>query len=136
VQRALTGGADGGLLVLQPSPEQEAALARLETALALVEGWVDELANAAAVEHLPKAAALREAVRRRRAVGGPAEQTFATLVGLELRPRRLREAAALWAKLQDVRGVDGRDALWGHPDLLPSAADLDDPDAFVKRLDG
>ena len=45
---------------------------------------------------LPAAGALRETVRRRRASGGPAEQTFATLVGLELRPRRLREAAALW----------------------------------------
>ena len=31
---------------------------------------------------------------------GPAEQTFATLVGLELRPRRLREAAALWQALE------------------------------------
>ena len=29
---------------------------------------------------------LRETVRRRRAIGGPAEKTFATLVGLEMRP--------------------------------------------------
>ena len=41
--------------------------------------------------------ALGEAFRRRRAAGGPAEQTFAALVGLELRPRRLREAGVLWA---------------------------------------
>jgi len=27
--------------------------------------------------------------------------------------------------------VDGRDALWSHPDLLPAADDLEDPDAFV-----
>jgi uncharacterized protein (DUF2342 family) len=74
---------------------------------------------------------LREAVRRRRATGGPAEQTFATLVGLELRPRRLREAARLWELLEEHRGIDGRDAVWGHPDLLPGPADLDDPDAFA-----
>jgi putative hydrolase len=115
LQRALAGGSEAGLLVLQPTPEQQAALTRLETALALVEGWVDELVANAANAHLPKAAALREAVRRRRAVGGPAEQTFATLVGLELRPRRLREAAALWAALRDARGVDGRDGIWAHP---------------------
>ena len=135
LQRALAGGPDGGLLVLQPTPEQQAALTRLEVALALVEGWVDELVATAASEHLPKSAALREAVRRRRAVGGPAEQTFATLVGLELRPRRLREAAALWAALRDARGIDGRDAIWQHPDLLPGAEDLDDPMAFVNRHD-
>jgi len=135
LQRALTAGPSGGLLVLEPTPEQEAALARLETALALVEGWVDELVDAAATGHLPKAVALREAVRRRRAVGGPAEQTFATLVGLELRPRRLREAAALWAALRDARGIDGCDGVWAHPDLLPGADDLDDPTAFVTRDD-
>jgi putative hydrolase len=133
LQRALTSGPSGGLLVIEPTPEQEAALTRLETALALVEGWVDELVEAAATGHLPKAVALREAVRRRRAVGGPAEQTFATLVGLELRPRRLREAAALWAALRDARGIEGREAVWAHPDLLPVADDLSDPAAFVAR---
>ena len=75
---------------------------------------------------------LAEAVRRRRATGGPAERTFATLVGLELRPRRLREAAALWASLGEARGTDGRDAVWAHPDLMPTAEDLDDPTAFVE----
>ncbi|HMA46467.1 MAG TPA: zinc-dependent metalloprotease [Frankiaceae bacterium] len=114
------------------SPEQKAVLARLETALALVEGWVDEVVDAAAAGHLPAAPALRETVRRRRATGGPAEQTFAALVGLELRPRRLREAAALWRALLEARGVEGRDAVWAHPDLLPDGDDLTDPAAYVK----
>jgi putative hydrolase len=117
----------------EDTPEQKAALARLETALALVEGWVDAVVHAAAAPHLPSAGALRETLRRRRATGGPAEQTFATLIGLELRPRRLRDASRLWASLTDARGVDGRDGLWAHPDMLPTAADLDDPDGFVHR---
>jgi hypothetical protein len=29
--------------------------------------------------------------------------------------------------------MDGRDALWEHPDMLPTATDLDDPDGFVHR---
>jgi uncharacterized protein (DUF2342 family) len=74
---------------------------------------------------------LAEAVRRARATGGPAEETFATLVGLELRPRRMRDAANLWAALRDARGIDGRDAVWSHPDLIPTSADLDDPLGFV-----
>ncbi|MFC5908264.1 zinc-dependent metalloprotease [Streptacidiphilus monticola] len=123
----------GGLFQPEDTPEQKAALARLETALALVEGWVDAVVHAAAAPHLPHADALRETLRRRRASGGPAEQTFATLVGLELRPRRLRDASRLWASLADARGTDGRDALWEHPDMLPTAQDLDDPDGFVHR---
>jgi len=120
-----------GLFRPEDTPAQKAALSRLETALALVEGWVATVVAAVARERLTHADALAEAIRRRRATGGPAERTFATLVGLELRPRRLREAAAIWQGLTDARGIDGRDALWAHPDLLPVADDLENPDTFV-----
>ncbi|MFF8956752.1 zinc-dependent metalloprotease [Streptomyces sp. NPDC014894] len=122
-----------GMFQPEDTPQQKAALARLETALALVEGWVDAVVHEAASTRLTSAGALRETLRRRRASGGPAEQTFATLIGLQLRPRRLRDASRLWASLTDARGVDGRDALWEHPDMLPTATDLDDPDGFVHR---
>jgi putative hydrolase len=115
------------------TPGQQAAMAQLETLLALVEGWVDTVVADAVGDRLPGAAALRETLRRRRATGGPAEQTFATLIGLELRPRKLRAAADLWREVGASRGTDGRDALWAHPDLLPSATDLDDPAGFVDR---
>ncbi|NUS72255.1 MAG: zinc-dependent metalloprotease [Corynebacteriales bacterium] len=115
------------------TPEQEAALSRLETALALIEGWVAHVVDSVAGERLPAAAALSETFRRRRAAGGPAEQTFASLVGLELRPRRSREAGTLWAELEKAKGVDGRDGLWAHPDLLPDAEDLSDPVGFAAR---
>jgi putative hydrolase len=121
-----------GLFGTERTAEQQAALTRLETALALVEGWVDDVVGQAAGDHLPNAAALGETMRRRRATGGPAEQTFATLVGLELRPRRLREAATLWRWMREQRGAEGRDAVWGHPDLLPTADDLADPVEFVR----
>jgi putative hydrolase len=123
-----------GLLEQRNSPEQKAALTRLEALLALVEGWVDVVVADAVGERLPGANALRETLRRRRASGGPAEQTFATLVGLELRPRKLRAASELWRKLTDQQGIEARDALWGHPDLLPTAEDLDDPARFVDRV--
>ncbi|MGQ0575745.1 MAG: zinc-dependent metalloprotease [Pseudonocardia sp.] len=125
-----------GVFEPQTTPEQKAALARLETLLAMVEGWVDAVVAEAVGDRLPGADALRETLRRRRASGGPAEQTFATIVGLELRPRRLRAAAELWRGLREQRGVQGRDALWAHPDLIPSADDLDDPAGFLAREDG
>jgi putative hydrolase len=129
LNEALSGAA---LFQPEDTPEQKAALARLETVLALVEGWVATVVAQAAGGRLPQADALAEAIRRRRATGGPAERTFATLVGLELRPRRLREAGAIWKGLTEARGVSGRDAIWSHPDLLPTADDFDDPDGFVQ----
>jgi putative hydrolase len=123
-----------GMLEPQTTPEQQAALTRLETLLALVEGWVDVVVGDALPDRLPGAEALRETLRRRRASGGPAEQTFATLVGLELRPRRLRAAAALWRLVTDTHGTEARDTIWAHPDLVPTSADLDDPLDFSDRL--
>ena len=85
---------------------------------------------------MPAAAKLQEAVRRRRAAGGPAEQTFAALVGLELRPRRLRDASTLWGSLRTRQGTEARDGVWMHPDLLPTSADLDDPLGFREEAVG
>lgn len=122
-----------GALIPAKTDVQLAALGRLETMLALIEGWVD-VVTAKATTRLPKSDAVAETVRRRRASGGPAESAFATLVGLELRPRRLRDAAAMWQAVTDAAGDDVRDSLWSHPDLLPTAEDLDDPAALVARL--
>ena len=125
-----------GLLEPEETPAQQMALRRLETLLALVEGWVDTVVAAAAGDRLPGHAALAETMRRRRASGGPAEQTFATLVGLQLRPRRLRDAATVWAAMGQAHGAADRDRLWSHPDLLPTSEDLDEPMDFVGRQGG
>ncbi|MBC7589483.1 MAG: zinc-dependent metalloprotease, partial [Salinibacterium sp.] len=131
LREAMTSGA----LIPPKNDDQLAALARLETTLALIEGWVD-VVTAEATKRLPSSAAIAETVRRRRASGGPAESAFSTLVGLELRPRRLREAAAMWQKVTDAVGSEKRDALWSHPDLVPTADDLDDPTALIERITG
>ena len=125
-----------GMFEPKATPEQTAALERLETLLALIDGWVQTVVTQALGDRIPGTGALSEMLRRRRATGGPAEQTFATLVGLELRPRKLREASVLWERLTEAVGSDARDAVWQHPDLLPSAADLDDPAAFIDRAVG
>jgi putative hydrolase len=125
-----------GVFEPKATPAQTQALERLETLLALIEGWVQVVVTAALGDRLPGAAALSEMLRRRRASGGPAEQTFATLFGLELRPRKMREAAALWERLTQAAGVDVRDAVWQHPDLLPNADDLDEPAGFIDRVIG
>ena len=123
-----------GSLIPPKTDAQLGTLARLETTLALVEGWVD-VVTARASSRLPKADAIAETVRRRRATGGPAESAFSTLVGLELRPRRLREAASMWQQITDAVGDEGRDALWAHPDVLPTGGDIDDPAALIARLE-
>lgn len=130
----LRSALESGALLPARSDAQNAALARLENLLATIEGWV-EVVTADATSRLPSADRIAEAVRRRRAVGGPAERALGSLVGLELRPRRMREAAAMWRAVTDAVGPAARDALWDYPDLMPGAEDIDDPAALVARLE-
>jgi putative hydrolase len=129
IQKAFESGA----LIAPRTPAQTIALERIETVLALIEGWVDCVTQAATIR-LPRSAAIAELVRRKRSSGGPAEKTFLTLIGLELRPRKLREASAMWNAVTDAVGIQKRDAIWSHPDLLPTEADIADPTALIAKL--
>ncbi|MDR1189436.1 MAG: zinc-dependent metalloprotease, partial [Bifidobacteriaceae bacterium] len=129
IRQAISSGVLAPLL----TEGQRSALRRLETALALVEGWVDVVTQEALNHNLPDLDSLREMARRRRAEGGPAEHALATLVGLELRPRRARQASELWQAVADRGGASAREAIWSHPDLLPTPEDLDQPEAFWDR---
>ena len=124
---------ESGSLIAPRTPSQTIALERIETVLALIEGWVDCVTQAATTR-LPRSAAIAEVVRRKRSAGGPAEKTYLTLIGLELRPRKLREASAMWKEITDKVGIQKRDAIWSHPDLLPTDADIQDPTALIAKL--
>ncbi|MGB7962765.1 MAG: zinc-dependent metalloprotease [Propionicimonas sp.] len=123
----------GSLFAPAVTEEQREVLGRLETLLALVEGWVDEVVEQVTRDRMPSAVALTEMMRRRRAAGGPAEAALKALVGLELRPRRMRDAANVWAATRATRGPEARDDAWDHPDLVPTAADLDDPLGYAEH---
>lgn len=122
-----------GALIAERTPSQNQALERIETVLALIEGWVDCVTQRATTR-LPRSQAIAEVVRRKRSAGGPAEKTFLTLIGLELRPRKLREASAMWNQVTDAVGIQKRDAIWSHPDLLPTEADIENPQSLIEKL--
>lgn len=108
-------------------------LGRLELLLALVEGWVDHVSARVTEKWMPNAGQLIEILRRRRASNGPTQHVLADLIGLHLRPRLVRDAENLWAAVEHERGADGRDEVWRHPDVLPTAEDLADPLAWTGR---
>lgn len=129
----LRAAIERGELLPEQTEAQREALTRLENLIATVDGWVDVVTEQA-IARLPDGARLGEAARRRRAVGGPAEDALGALVGLKLRPRRLREASAMWRQVTDAVGIAGRDSLWDYPDLMPQSSDIDDPTALIARL--
>lgn len=117
------------------TPTQLEILGRLEVLLALIEGWVDHVTAKVTAQWMPTADPLVEVIRRRRASGGPTQQVFTDLLGLDLRPRLVRDAKNLWAAVEHERGAEDRDSVWRHPDLLPTAEQLADPLAYARTHD-
>jgi putative hydrolase len=132
--QSLTIAIDQGLFTPQQTPAQEFALTKLEMALALIEGWIDHVISEVGAERIPSFNALIENSRRRRAVNSPMQQLFATLLGLEVSPRKMREATAFWSEVKSLRGSDGRDRCWEDPAFLPMPNDLKDVAAFLNSV--
>lgn len=129
---SMTLALSGGMFTPEETPAQKEALERLETVLALIEGWIDAVVTQAAGDRLPSMIRLRETQQRRRATNSPTQQLFATLVGLEVSPRRTREAIAFWEKIASLKDIQVRDQIWDESFLLPTAADLNNPEGFLK----
>ncbi|MFM7351302.1 MAG: zinc-dependent metalloprotease, partial [Actinomycetota bacterium] len=129
---SLTLALSGGMFTPEETPTQKAALENLETVLALIDGWIDSVVTLAAKNRLPSLVQLRETQQRRRATKSPTQELFATLVGLEVSPRRTREAIAFWEKIVELRDVKSRDEIWDESFLLPRADQLGDAEAFLK----
>ena len=128
-EKSFTIALDSGIFTPEETATQRQALSKLETVLALVDGWADEVATLAAGDRIPSITALRELHRRNRATNAPSQQLFKTMLGLEVSPKLSREASAFWSRIRELKGTSGRDQIWSG--ILPSANELLAPDLFL-----
>ena len=128
-EQSFTIALDSGIFTPEETPAQREALSKLETVLALVDGWSDEVATVAAGDRIPSITALREIHRRKRATAAPSQQLFKTMLGLEVSPKLAREASAFWSRVRELKGASARDQIWSG--ILPSATELLAPDLFL-----
>ena len=112
--------------------EGEQAKESLTRIVSTVAGWADVVAYNAC-EALEQRDEIREALRRRTTTTSDSENALSQLIGLDLTPTRLRDAAALFTYLESSEGAQARDAVFSHPDALPTNADLDDPLGYSER---
>ena len=122
-----------GIFTPQETPAQRAALTKLETVLALIDGWSEDVVTHAAGDRLPNIGALQETLRRARATSAPAQQLFSSLFGLQVSPRLAREASAFWKQVREIKDIEARDRIWSG--ILPTADDLLTPESFLKSLE-
>ena len=123
-----------GAMDARPSAAGQAAAARVETLVTLMESWADSVIGAAAAGRLPAHVAMCEAYHRRRQSASATKELLDSLLGVDVSGRRLRVAQGLWDYIASKHTVQARDRLWSHPDLLPTTDDLADPTDFIAAL--
>ena len=121
-----------GIFTPEETPAQREALTKLETVLALVDGWNEAVVSHAAGNRLPNILALQETLRRRRATSAPTQQLFANLFGLQVSPRLAREATSFWSAVLELGDIASRDQIWSG--ILPTAADLLRPEVYLSSI--
>ena len=122
-----------GVFTPEETPAQRAALVKLETVLALVDGWSECVVTLAAGNRLPNISALEETLRRRRATSAPTQQLFSNLFGLQVSPRLAREATTFWRAVGELRDLQSRDQIWSG--ILPTAEDLLTPESYLSSIE-
>lgn len=132
-QESFSMALNEGIFTPEETPAQRDALVKLETVLALVDGWSEVVVALAAGDRLPNISAMQETLRRRRATSAPTQQLFSNLFGLQVSPRLAREAAAFWQAVGKMRDLQSRDQIWSG--ILPSAQDLLTPENYLMSIE-
>ena len=131
--QSFTIALNSGIFTPEESPAQKVALEKLETALALIDGWVDEVITLAAGDRLPSMVSLREMLRRERATNSPTQQLFRAIFNLEVSPKLAREASTFFAEIRAHGDSAKRDKIWSG--ILPTETDLKDPKKFLSSIE-
>jgi len=108
------------------------AFAELQTAMTAVEGYAEVLMDRAFDGEY---ADLRRKLDDRRGGGGPVRQLAQRLLGLGLKRRQYERGAAFFRHVADERGIEAAGAVWERAENLPTAAEIDDPEAWIVRVD-
>ena len=131
MQRLVEGGpAMPPLLAARGGAEQ---LEDVRTLMSIAEGYAEFLVDRCVGNLIPQAAALREAVDRRRAEPAPGEQMLAQMMGLELDHARYRLGTTFCQEVARRWGDEAVHRLWESPATLPRSGDLEDPVAWAAR---
>jgi putative hydrolase len=129
--REIMEGGQG--LLGPPTPALEAAVGRLEAALAITEGYALTICERALTGRLPELGAITAAVQRRLADSDGPQTLFAGLLRVD--PERAGAARGLrfCREVLAATDIEGLDRLWAHPDFLPTPEELAVPGRWLER---
>ena len=108
------------------------ALADLNTAMTAVEGYAELLMDRAFDEEY---ADLRAKLDAKRQGGGPLVRFMRRLLGLGIKRQQYERGARFFEEIAERRGLAAASVVWEDSEFLPTEAELDAPETWLRRVD-
>jgi coenzyme F420 biosynthesis associated uncharacterized protein len=124
----------GELLRLSVGEERWRLVEQMQATMSLIEGHAEHVMDAVGAELLPSLPRLRAAMTRRRGSRGLPWRIFERLLGLELKLRQYENGRRFCDAVVAQGGPQALAKAWSGPEALPTAPELEDPDAWLKRV--
>jgi coenzyme F420 biosynthesis associated uncharacterized protein len=117
------------------SPHQRQMLSRLQGLMSLAEGYSNHVMNRVGEQLLPSYAEIHERVEHRQANRSQIEELFLRLTGLKMKMEQYALGEKFAARVADERDVAFLNLAWSSPELLPTEAEIRDPDGWIVRVE-
>jgi coenzyme F420 biosynthesis associated uncharacterized protein len=125
---------EGGLAALIQTREQRAVMAKLQAAMAVIEGHSEHVMDSLGEGLIPGLGELRAAMERRREARSAPERVIERLLGLDLKLAQYRVGKAFCDAVVERGGIAALNAVWREPAALPDQRELGDPGAWLARV--
>ena len=140
VTQSVVGAARGrpgpSLMEAFQTPAQREIFDRLTGLMSLLEGHADYVMDEVGPDHVPTVALIRERFAARRSQAGTVDGFVRRMMGLETKLRQYTSGADFVRAVIATAGDQGFAQIWEAPANLPSAAEIEDPAAWVRRVLG
>src|SRR4051812_11346178 len=127
---------DDGIAALALGPERRAVLDRLQSLMAVLEGYAEHVMDAVGLQVIPDLERLREALHRRRRDRSGLLRVLERVIGMDLKLRQYEQGKAFCDGVVERAGITALNRVWEGPTRLPTPAELDDPGAWLVRSAG
>jgi coenzyme F420 biosynthesis associated uncharacterized protein len=119
-------------------PEERRELGEITAVMALLEGHADVMMDAVGPRVVRSVRTIRARFEKRRdGEGAPAvDLLLRRLLGMDAKLAQYRDGAAFVRAVEERVGRDGLNAVWSAPGNLPSAREIADARAWVRRVHG
>ena len=115
--------------------DQRQVFRETQAVMSLLEGFGDHVMDAVGKDLVPGHARISARFHGRRANRTPFERAMLRITGMDLKMEQYRRGEMFVAAIEERGGPEAMRRLWEGPETLPTSAEMDDPAAWLRRMD-